>query len=208
MAAINKSCDHTQIPSGLGSERLGSDVFAGGSVYGASSSNGVACSAWGTPAWFTQHCVARNYPVRPAPDDACRQRYRTYFKSFGHVLPCSSCRGNYAAHLSQVMVPEVFDSRAAMCKFVFDLQNKVTAHRGKTPLSEAMYAQVDAFYESLRAGNGSGRSFVFVAQRPEADAHKHSIVFDEEYGRTLLENMQFIKDSTTTTTTTSSSSSI
>ena len=194
MAAVNKSCDHTHVqdPASLVG---GVDVFSGGSVYGASSSNGVACSAWGTPAWFTQHCVARNYPVRPALDDACRKFYRAYFESFGHVLPCSSCRENYASHLSQVMVPEIFDSRKAMCKFVFDLQNKVTAHRGKTPLSEEMYAQVDAFYESLRAGNGSGRSFVVVAQRPEADAHKHSIVFDEEYGRTLLDNMQFIQDS-------------
>lgn len=151
-------------------------AFLGG---GANETNGMMCSGWGAPKWFTLHVEAKNYPLQPTAAD--KEHYRKYLEVQEFTLPCCCCCSNYRRHLREMMTDAVFDSRANFFRFIFDLHNVVNKDTGK-PVhdKEADYERINAFYESLRAGQGTelGRAFVVVRSLEKHGADPHSILIE------------------------------
>lgn len=143
--------------------------------------NGMMCSGWGGPKWFTLHVEAKNYPLKPTADD--KKRYRTYLEIQEFTLPCCCCCSNYRRHLNEMLTDKVFESRETFFRFIFDLHNVVNKDTGKPVRgSDKDFAKIDAFYESLRAGRGTtlGRAFVVVKSLEKHGGDPHSILIEPE----------------------------
>lgn len=111
--------------------------------------NGFISSVWGPGAWMFIHMVALNYPLEPTSLD--RQRYRSWFESLGHVLPCGACRRNFRASLDAARYsPDTdFRSRAALFYLTYRLHNAIRIRQGKD--TDLTFEQALKQYERFRA---------------------------------------------------------
>lgn len=115
--------------------------------------NGFQTNVWGPVAWMFLHCVSLNYH----PDR--KSDYKRFFKSLAGVLPCGSCRRNYAStitrHSTLRLTDNVFDSRESLSFWLFKLHNYVRKCQTKrTPhykSTKTDFKKMVAFYEKFRA---------------------------------------------------------
>ena len=93
------------------------------------------------------HTISFNYPVKP--DAAQRRRYAAYIRSLGNVLPCGTCRQNYANNLCAAgFGAAAFRNRDAFSRFVYRLHDEVNKLLGKRSPS---FESVRDLYEGFRA---------------------------------------------------------
>ena len=116
--------------------------------------NGMVCSTWGPPRWFSLHMATFGYPVKPS--DEHKKNMKQLIFLWEYDLPCCCCRSNYRAHLKNVFKEEnqseILASRESMIQFGFALHNAVNAALGKATLGEEDLNRVRRMYESCRAG--------------------------------------------------------
>ena len=112
--------------------------------------NGFQSRIWGPCAWLFLHCVSLNYdPVRKVGT-------RRFFLSLKDVLPCGTCRDNYAELLKGAFKPTdaTFASRDALVEWLFHVHNAINKRTGKTLTFSDDAAGLRAmrrFYEQFRA---------------------------------------------------------
>ena len=78
---------------------------------------------WGSCLWEFLHTMAKNYPDNPDPQH--KASARQFIFSLRHLLPCITCRQNYATHLAKRQ-PNV-DSSHKLQEWILWLHNEVNA---------------------------------------------------------------------------------
>jgi len=118
-----------------------------------STNNGFQSKIWGPCAWLFLHCITLNY----TPEKHCTKGYIAYFKSLQHVLPCGTCRSNYADIIKQgefKLTDAVFETRSSLVRWLFHVHNLINLRTGKTLTFSDDAKGLDEmkrFYEQFRA---------------------------------------------------------
>lgn len=81
---------------------------------------------WGRNAWNFIHLVALGYPNKPTISD--QNKYKSYFKSLGNVLPCQTCRDNYTNHLKKYPIEKYLKSSQTLYTWTVLIRNSVKQH--------------------------------------------------------------------------------
>ena len=112
------------------------------------SSDGMMTSVWGPIMWHSMHTISFNYPVEPTIDD--KEKYMSFYKSIGNVLPCRYCRDNFRKNLEKVPITmETMNSRETLSRWLYKLHEEVNKMLGKE--SGLSYDEVRARYEMFRS---------------------------------------------------------
>ena len=112
------------------------------------SSNGFQTNIWGPCAWLFLHCISLNY------NPQFKKEYYMFFKYIQYILPCKTCRDNYAQYIKKRLRVHHFKDRRSLAKWVFNLHNYILKKTGKSllyPNNEDGFFQMVAFYEQFRA---------------------------------------------------------
>lgn len=94
-------------------------------------SEGLYTQVWGPAMWESLHNITFNYPYNPTEED--KENYYNFFMSVKDVLPCSSCRKNYAEHINEsdtLLSYDVFKNRETLTKWLYKLHKKVSSILG------------------------------------------------------------------------------
>jgi hypothetical protein len=86
--------------------------------------------SWGPPAWVFLHCISLTYPKKPSMEE--QMRYKTFFESLVHVLPCPSCRLEYKKWLKNHPIDPHLKSRSLLTDWVIALHNSINFRNQKT----------------------------------------------------------------------------
>jgi hypothetical protein len=86
---------------------------------------------WGPSMWFILHSVCFTYPFNPSLDD--KKSYYNFFKSLGHVLPCSVCRKHFKRNFAEH--PIQLNSRLDLCKWIVLVHNEINSRCGKPSMN-------------------------------------------------------------------------
>jgi len=86
---------------------------------------------WGPEAWHFIHFVALNYPVEPTEID--KKRYRRFFYSLQHTLPCEGCAYNFSEKIKNT--PPRLENRKSLFEWSVDMHNEVNVSHGKLKIS-------------------------------------------------------------------------
>lgn len=113
-------------------------------------------NVWGPVGWSFLHCVAHGFPESPRefdvetglPTGTTAARYKAFFLSLGHVLPCKYCRESYISYVHET--PPLTESRASLTRWLWEIHNRVNAKLG-VEYDGADFNTVCAKYESFRA---------------------------------------------------------
>jgi len=96
---------------------------------------------WGSCLWEFLHTMAKNYPDNPNPQ--YKASARQFIFSLRHLLPCVTCRQNYATHLAKRQ-PNV-ESSLQLQEWVLWLHNEVNEKvKGAEPWT---MEQIEATYK-------------------------------------------------------------
>lgn len=94
----------------------------------------VSPEIWGKHGWQFLHYVSIGYPENPTPQD--KQKYKDFFLSVGHILPCAKCQRNYYRHLEDFPLTDVIlSNKENFVKWVVAIHNTVNMENGKDVLS-------------------------------------------------------------------------
>lgn len=114
--------------------------------------DGFSTKIWGPAAWHFLRCMSFNYPVDERLTEDNKLHYKMFIDSFGHVLPCGSCRKNYQRNLQCAGYgPRVFDSRHNFSRFVYRLEKCVHVMVHPDGISFPSFERRQAMYELFRA---------------------------------------------------------
>ena len=122
--------------------------------------NGFQTNVWGPPAWLFLHCVALNYHPK------YRKQYHVFFKTIQYILPCKTCRDNYAYSINKspslMLKKSTFRNRESLTLWLFKLHNFVRC-KTKAPIvypnNKKGYQKMLQFYEQFRAScNKKGKT--------------------------------------------------
>ena len=84
--------------------------------------------SWGPSIWKSLHTIAVAYE----PTKKNKERYKRFFTSIQHVLPCPQCRAHYRQHLLKYpLSPDVLASKQALFHWTVDIHNAVNAQNNK-----------------------------------------------------------------------------
>ena len=124
-------------------------------MYRASSQvNGLESNVWGPHGWFFLESICLAYPDAPSSQD--KQRIKEFFYALQHVLPCPTCRENYAQHLiDHPLTDAAVMSRANLVTWILSIHNSVRQSTGKRPFSLQEFL---AYYQQRYAGDSSAES--------------------------------------------------
>jgi hypothetical protein len=71
--------------------------------------------------------IARMYPDQPSPDE--QRACVNFMTSLQQLLPCTTCRGHFAVHLSELDRAKL--SRVTLYQWIFNVQNDIAQRNGK-----------------------------------------------------------------------------
>lgn len=114
------------------------------------SRDGFNVNFWGKILWNFLHTISFNAdPISINSED--REKYNEFLLSLRHVLPCKSCRENYAKNLEELGYNKdiVLENRRSFSMFIYRLHNQVNKMLGKP--CTLTYDQVRDRYEMFRA---------------------------------------------------------
>jgi hypothetical protein len=89
----------------------------------------MSLGIWGNAGWTFMHFISFAYPVNPSVSD--KQRYRQFFESIQHVLPCPKCRVHFAKNMKKYDLNVALESRDGLVQWVVDMHNEVNKVSGK-----------------------------------------------------------------------------
>jgi len=114
------------------------------------SNNGFSTYVWGPCMWYFLHTMSFNYPVKPTKED--KKHYMAFLKSLQYVLPCKSCRENYARNIKSPgtkLTMKVMKNRDTVSRWLCLLHNTINGQLDKK--KEVNYEDCRDFYEQFRA---------------------------------------------------------
>jgi len=114
------------------------------------SNNGFSTYIWGPCMWYFLHTISFNYPVKPTAAD--KKHYMTFLKSLQYVLPCKSCRENYAKNIKSKdckLNMTVMKNRDSLSRWMCKLHNTINTQLCKK--KKMKYEVCRDFYEQFRA---------------------------------------------------------
>lgn len=114
-------------------------------------------NCWGPGAWNFLHAISFNYPDQPSEKD--KQDHITLFTHLQNILPCPTCRDEYAKMLSQFPVKDAVHSKEALTRWLVDIHNRVNKRLNKPHMP---FDQVKERYESMR-----GKCSITTTQKVE-----------------------------------------
>lgn len=89
---------------------------------------------WGPQCWgFLDH-VAFSFPI--APNATEQQHVYDYFHSLKNVLPCVTCKNDFAKMLEEDPIDRHLHCREALVLWLLDKHNKVNIKLGKNPSTQ------------------------------------------------------------------------
>lgn len=117
--------------------------------------NGMMTKVWGPPGWLFLHCVSFGYPYainhsNPAHKNK-KLHYGEFFNNVGNILPCKYCRESYIDFIKENPVENNLDTREQLCKWLYDIHNKVNHKLGVPDCKIPSFEEVKVEYEKFRA---------------------------------------------------------
>lgn len=117
--------------------------------------NGMTTNTWGPPGWHFLHCVAHGFPFMINDNNPKhfnkRNDYANFFYYLGKVLPCKYCRDSYMDFIKEVPIDNMLDTRKDLCKWLYDIHNKVNEKLGVPDCDIPTFEEVYNKYEQFRA---------------------------------------------------------
>ena len=86
---------------------------------------------WGNHAWLFLHTVTLHYPDNPTRFD--KEKYKHFFESLSHVIPCDICRDHYKQNIKKF--PINLDSKESLTRWLHKIHNLVNIKNGKEEFS-------------------------------------------------------------------------
>jgi hypothetical protein len=104
---------------------------------------------WGKHFWATIHVTALGYPDEPSSQNALA--YKTFYLSFGEILPCQKCRKNFKDHLKELPMERALKNRDALFDWTVRLHNIVNRdlHRSEWTIDYAKEFYLSGSYNSF-----------------------------------------------------------
>lgn len=84
---------------------------------------------WGPQCWRFLHCVTLAYP-KSSPTPQQQHEMREFFHALKHVLPCHSCRHDFAQMLEDDPIERHLQSREALSRWLVNKHNEVNIKTG------------------------------------------------------------------------------
>ena len=84
---------------------------------------------WGKSFWNTFHIVALGYSEDPTSQEM--QSYKTFYETFGQVLPCKKCAKNYIDHLRELPLSNRLINKDALFAWTVSMHNLVNREMSK-----------------------------------------------------------------------------
>jgi hypothetical protein len=100
---------------------------------------------WGPQFWSTMDFVAFNYPHEPTETD--KKNVRTFYETLALLLPCSSCRNDFAKMLKTFPIDEHLQNQESLTKWLVEAHNRVNEKLGKSRID---YETVANKYNQMR----------------------------------------------------------
>lgn len=94
-----------------------------------SSKISIKPSIWGPHGWKFMHYVSLGYPNNPSEED--KRKYKSFYTSLQHILPCAKCSHNYSHNLIKYPIDNHLSSRDSLVRWVIDIHNQVNNETGK-----------------------------------------------------------------------------
>lgn len=89
---------------------------------------------WGAKAWFIMYCVAFTFPHKPTIDD--QLNIKTFYESFGSVLPCEKCKVNFMKHLEiHPLTNNELKNRKSLLEWLILINNETNKEIGSPPVT-------------------------------------------------------------------------
>lgn len=88
---------------------------------------------WGPSGWRFIHSVCYTAPEALTSDD--KERYKTFIKALGAVLPCAACRKHFQENLKRHPLENALGTRKALFEWSVDMHNEVNRKTGKMDFS-------------------------------------------------------------------------
>lgn len=118
---------------------------------------------WGPKTWFFLESVAIGYPTNPTADE--KTSMKNLLVALKDLLPCLSCRLNYASYLDETIegnyldyLDKIVSDRETLITFIVDLHNDVRVRNGQTGRS---IEEVFNYYQ------------IQYSKKPERDIEKY-----------------------------------
>ena len=83
---------------------------------------------WGPSCWTFLHHVALAYPLYPTDED--KAAVHRYFHALKEVLPCYTCKRDFAKMMDDDPIEFHLQSRESLCRWLHDKHNQVNAKTG------------------------------------------------------------------------------
>lgn len=100
---------------------------------------------WGPHFWATMDFVAFNYPETASAND--KKQAKAFFHSLAPLLPCSTCRDEFAQLLKTYPIDKHLDNRQALTQWLVEVHNRVNDRLQKPRVA---YDVVAAKYNTMR----------------------------------------------------------
>ena len=84
---------------------------------------------WGPHGWKFLHYITLGYPNNPTIDE--KNKYKNFFISLQHVLPCSVCSKHYGENIEKYSLHEALNNQESLMKWLIDVHNDVNQSKGK-----------------------------------------------------------------------------
>lgn len=101
---------------------------------------------WGYSLWQSLLHIALVYPDNPRADQ--KTKYKIFFQSLAHVLPCFACQKNYAMHLHKY--PVHLNNRDTLLLWLLKIHNQT---RQKQGLDDLTFEQFKNKYSQQKSFN-------------------------------------------------------
>lgn len=82
---------------------------------------------WGPKFWAMYDIVVQTYPRHPTSDE--RRAARAFFKSQRYLIPCGTCKRNYARIIRRF--PPAVNSRVDLMKWLDHVKTEVAKHASR-----------------------------------------------------------------------------
>jgi len=82
---------------------------------------------WGNHAWLFLHTITLHYPDNPTDFD--KERYKKFFESLSHVIPCDICKSHYKQNIKKY--PINLESKESLTRWLHKIHNLVNIKNGK-----------------------------------------------------------------------------
>ena len=109
---------------------------------------------WGPDGWELLHSIAYNYPSNP--NNTTKQKYRRFFNSIPHVLPCVYCRNSLHKFYKELPIENSLQNNDSLFKWLYDIHNKVNNKLRRQRLnnkSNPSLSKVKTFYKNYNKNN-------------------------------------------------------